>query len=326
MIARRVAIFVAALGALWTPLSATAEQARTVPRVGFLASSPQSEREEVFWLELRRLGYVKGQNIAVEYRSADGNFERLPELAAELVGLKVDVIVAVVTQASLAARKATATIPIVMVGVSDPVGSGLVASLARPGGNVTGTSTVAADVVGKQLELVHQLLPGVSRVAVLWNPANPVFQQQLLKETRAAATKLRIQLQLFEARAPDELDRAFVAIGKERPDAVLVLPDPMLASHAKRIADLAVKYRLPAVGGSRLHAEAGVLAAYGPDYIDGYRRAAVYVDRILKGARPAELAVEQTAKFELLINARTAKALGITVPPPLVARADEVMQ
>jgi ABC-type uncharacterized transport system substrate-binding protein len=326
MIARRVAIFVAALGALWTPLSAAAEQARTVPRVGFLTPSPQSVREEVFWQELRRMGYVEGKTITVEYRSADGNLDRLPDLAKELVGLKMDIIVAVVTQASVAAKRATATIPIVMVSVGDPVGSGLVASLAHPGGNVTGTSSAAGGVVGKQLELLQELLPGVSRVTALWNPANPVFQQQALNEARSAAAKRHVQLHFVEARSPDDLDRAFATITKERTGALWIMPDPMLASQAGPIADFAVKHRLPAVTGGRNFAEAGVIATYGPDFSEGSRRAAAYVDRILKGARPADLPVEQTAKFELLINARTAKALGITVPQSLIARADEVMQ
>jgi ABC-type uncharacterized transport system substrate-binding protein len=253
MIARRFAIFVAALGALWTPLSAAAEQARTVPRVGFLTPSPQSVREEVFWQELRRMGYVEGKTITVEYRSADGNLDRLPDLAKELVGLKMDIIVAVVTQASVAAKRATATIPIVMVSVGDPVGSGLVASLAHPGGNVTGTSSAAGGVVGKQLELLQELLPGVSRVTALWNPANPVFQQQALNEARSAAAKRHVQLHFVEARSPDDLDRAFATITKERTGALWIMPDPMLASQAGLIADFAVKHRLPAVtGGAQL--------------------------------------------------------------------------
>jgi putative ABC transport system substrate-binding protein len=318
-----LAVLVLGLGA--APPASDAQAPTRVPRIGYLAPVSLPAREEIFFQELRRLGYSEGQSIAIEYRSAGGRFERLPGLAAELVALKVDVIVAVVTQAALAAKKATGTIPIVMLGVSDPVGSGLIASLARPGGNVTGTSSTAAEVVGKQVELLRELLPGVSRVAALWNPANPVFQQQQLGEARAAAAKLRVPLHVVEVRTPAELDRAFTAMAKERADALLVLGDPLFASQIARIAELAVKHRLPTVGGSPDYAAAGILATYGPDYLDGYRLAATYVDRILKGARPAELPVEQTAKFELVINARTARALGVTIPQSLAVRADRVI-
>ena len=314
--------------ALWLPGAplCEAQPAGRVPRIGFLSPTRQPKNEEAFWQELRRLGHVDGKSIAVEYRSSDGNFERLPGLAAELVRLKVDVIVTYVTQASLAAKMATPTIPIVMIAVSDPVGSGLVGSLARPGGNVTGTSAFVADVVGKQLELVHELLPGTSRAAALWNPANRVFQQQQLKQASAAAAKLRMQLLYFEARTRDEIDRAFPAISNERAAALLVLGDPLFASHSARIAELAVRHRVPTVGASRAFAEAGVMATYGPDFVDAYRRAATYVDRILKGAKPADLPVEQSTKFELVINAKTVKALRTTIPPSLVARADVIIQ
>lgn len=313
------------LGVLSAPLLADAQRPSKVSRVGYLTPISQPAREESFRQELRRLGYAEGQNILIEYRSAGGSFERLPDLAATLVSLKVDVIVAVVTQATLAAKKATSTIPIVMVGVSDPVRSGLVASLARPGGNVTGTSSVATDVVGKQLQLLREMLPKASRVAALWNPANPVFQKLQLGEATAAAANLRVQLEFIEARTPDELDRAFVVIAKQRTDALLVLADPVLYVHAARIADLAAKHRLPAVGAAREFADAGGLMTYGPNYSDAYRRAATYVDKILKGARPADLPVEQPTKFELVINAKTARALGVTIPQSLVMRADQVI-
>jgi putative tryptophan/tyrosine transport system substrate-binding protein len=306
-----------------TPLAVAAQQ--RVPRIGFLIASP-TPNDDVFWQELRRLGYVTDKNISVDYRSADRKFERLADLAAELVRHKVDVIVAVVTQASIAAKQATDTIPIVMVGVSDPVESGLVGSLARPGGNVTGTSTRAADVVGKQLELVHELFPHVTRVAVLWNSANQVFQRQTVNEARGAAAKLRLQLQFFEARDLDELDRAFAAISQERLEAIMVLPDPVFGSHAKVIGDLSIKYRLPVVGGTRLYAKTGVLATYGPDYSESYRRAAAYVDKILKGARPADLPVEQNTKFELVVNAGSARALGVTIPQSVLLRASDVIE
>ena len=315
-----------ALMAVVVPALAGAQATTAIPRIGFLTPGAGSTGEEPFWAELRRLGYVEGKNIAVEYRSSHGDFEELPALAAELVRLKVDIIVAFVTQASLAAKQATATIPIVMVGVVDPVGSGLVSNLARPGGNITGTSGVGADVVAKQLELLRTILPNATRVAVLWNPGNRVFEQQLLNAARSAAPKLRLELKPVEARTPDDLDRAFLAISKDRPDALLVLADPMLGSQAKRIADLALRHRLPSVSMVRGYAEAGLVATYGQAYADSYRRAAAYVDRIFKGARPGDLPVEQPTKLELVINLKTAKTLGITIPQSLLLRADEVIQ
>jgi len=311
-------------GGVLTARLANAQNA--IPRIGFLTPGAGAANEEPFWAELRRLGYVDGKNIAVEYRSSQGDFARLPALAAELVRLKVSIIVAVVTQASLAAKQATATIPIVMIGVVDPVAAGLVSNLARPGGNITGTSGAGVDIVAKQLELVRTLLPNAARVAVLWNPSNRVFQQQILNEAKSAAPNLRLQLGTFEARTLDDLDGAFVAVSKDRPDALLILADPMLGSQAKRIADLAVRHRLPAVSMIRGYAEAGALATYGQSFADSYRRAAVYVDRILKGANAGDLPVEQPTKVELVINLKTAKALGITIPQSLLVRADEVIQ
>ena len=315
-----------ALGILSVPFPSDAQAPVRVFRVGFLTPVSQSAREELFRHELGRLGYVEGQNLAIEYRSADGNFERLPGLAGELVALKADVIVAVVTQAALAARRATSTIPIVMVGVSDPVASGLVTSLARPGGNVTGTSATVADIVGKQLELLREMLPGVSRVAALWNPANPVFQKQQLGETMTAAAALRVQLRLVEARTSDELDRAFTAIAGQRTDALLILGDPMFTLHRARIGELAARRRLPTVSGASEFADAGVLATYGPSFADAYRLAAPYVDRLLKGAKPADLPVERIAKFELVINARTVRTLGVTIPQSVAVRAERVIE
>lgn len=319
-------LVVALLGTLVPAGARGAELPAGTARIGYLAPIAQPVREDVFRQELRRLGHVEGQNLAIEYRSADGRLDRLPALAAELVRLRVDLIVAVVTQAALAAQKATSTIPIVMVGVADPVGLRLVASLARPGGNVTGTSTIAADVVGKQIEVLREMLPGLSRVGAVWNPGNPAFQRRVLEEVRTAATRLRLQLHAVEARRPEDLDRAVAAIVRQRADALFVLPDPVLAAHFARIAGLAVRHRLPVVGASRQTAEDGALMAYGPDYLEGFRRAAAYVDRILKGDRPASLPVEQTTKFELVINARTARALGVTVPQSLVLRADHIVQ
>ena len=269
---------------------------------------------------------MEGQNIVIEYRWADGNFERLPELAAELVRLKVDVIVAAVTQASLAAKNATGTIPIVMVAVANPVDSGLIASLARPGANITGTSSMTDEVVGKQLELLKETFPKISQVAALWNPANPVFQAIQRRETEVAARALGLQLHFLEAGGPDDIERAFAAMAKERTKALLVLIDPVFTSNRKRIADLAAKQRLPTVSGIREYVEAGCLIAYGPSFPDMYRRAAYYVDRILKGTKPADLPVEQPMKFELVINLKTAKQIGLTIPQSVLYRADKVIK
>ncbi len=308
------------------PAANAIAQSSAVPhRVGYLAPSAQPGREEIFRQELRRLGYTEGKNLTIEYRTAEGRFERLPALAEELIGLKVDVLVTVVTQASLAAKKATSTIPIVMVGVNDPVGAGLVASFARPGGNVTGTSATVAEVGGKQLELIRELRPKASRVGVLWNPANAVYQRQALAEVKAAAAKLKLRLQIAEARAPAEFDRAFATIAGQRVDALLVLGDPLFSPHASQLAELAVKHRLATVSSAREYVERGFLMAYGPSFTDAHRLSAVYVDRILKGARPADLPVEQVTKFELFINTRTARVLGLSVPQALVSRADQVL-
>jgi putative tryptophan/tyrosine transport system substrate-binding protein len=294
-------------------------------RIGFLTPSAPPQYEKAFWEELHRLGHVKDKTIVVESRSAEGRFDRLPALAAELVALKVDIIVAVVTQASVAARDATATIPIVMVGVADPVGAGLVKSLARPGANVTGTSIVAAEVVGKQLELLRQLMPRASRVAVLWNPANEVFQQQLWARANEAAAKLSLQLQPVRMRTPDDVEQAFATMRTARVNALLIMADPMLAGQATSIARLAAQDRMVAVGATRVFVEAGIVASYGPHFVDSFRRAAGYVDRILKGARPGDLAVEQSTTFELVINNGAARRLGLTIPQSVALRADQVI-
>jgi putative tryptophan/tyrosine transport system substrate-binding protein len=269
---------------------------------------------------------LEGRNIVVEYRFAEGKFDRLPDLAAELVRLEVDVIVAGVTQASLAAKGATRTNPIVMVGVSDPLGSGLITSLARPGANITGTSAMTGEVAGKSLELLKETVPKLSRVVVLWNPDNAIFQAQILRETQVAAGALGVELQTFAARGPDELDRAFAAMTRARAGALLVLPDSTLISQRARIVGFAEKSRLPAMYGTKEFVAAGGLMAYGPNYVDLYRRTATYVDKILKGTKPGDLAVEQPTKFELVINLKTAKALGLTILPTLLARADEVIE
>ena len=324
--------FITMLGgaaAAW-PLTARGQQAATIPRIGYLspgsASGGFQDRDEAFRQALRDLGYVENSTIAIQYRFAEGRFARLPELAAELVRLNVDVIVAVVTQASLAAKNATNSIPIVMVAVSDPVSSGLVASLRHPGANVTGTSGMTGEVVGKSLELLREAVPGISRVAVLWNPDNPVFQTQLLRGAQAAAAVLGVQLKTFGMQGPDELDRAFSAITAERADALLVLADPGLALHQQRIVAFAERSRLPAMYGIKEFAASGGLMTYAANMMDQFRRAASYVDKILKGAKAADLPVEQPTKFELVINLKTARALGLDVPTTLLGRADEVIE
>ena len=326
MIDRRTFLRSVAGGLLGASAVAKGQPASRIPRIGWLAPHSPPGLLTEFQKGLRELGYIEGQNLVIEYRWAHGNFERLPGLAAELVGLKVDVLVAVVTQAALEARNATRTIPIVMVAVSGPVESGLVTNLARPGGNITGTSSLSAAVVGKQLEALTELLPGISRIGVLWNPANRVYQEQQLTAARAAARSMGVELRFVEARRPDELERAFATLAGERAQGLLVLADPMFTSHAAMLAGLEVKHRLPAVTGAKAYVEAGVLMSYGPSFADASRRAAMYVDRILKGAKPGDLPVEQPTKFELVINLRTAKALGLAIPQSLLLRADEVIR
>lgn len=315
-----------ALAFVWS-FGARAQQAGQLPRIGYLSpSSLSAASTEAFRRGLRELGYVEGKSIVVVYRFAEGEFDRLPGLAAELVQLKVDLIVAVVTQASLAARDATKTIPVVIAAVSDPVGSGLVANLARPGANITGTSSMTTDVVGKSLEALKEAVPAAALVALLWNPRNAVFQEQMLREAQAAGRAMGIRLEIFAARGPGEFDSVFAAIAKERVGALLVLADPILIEHKSRIIEFAEKSRVPAIYGTRDHAVAGGLMAYGPDIAEQFRRAAVYVDRILKGAKPGDLPVEQPTKFELTINLKTAKSLGLTLPNSLLLRADDVIE
>src|SRR6266446_522623 len=318
-----VAIFILA-GAL----AADAQQAGKVPRIGFLGVTSPSDRPshlDAFRQRLRELGWVEGQNIVIDYRYAEGRVDRLPDLAAELVRLKVDLIVSGGTQGVTTAKNATETIPIVMIAVRDPVGTGLIASLARPGGNVTGVSGYAGlEIVAKQLELLKETVPKIRRVAILSNPAN-AYHQLAIREVNVAARSLGVRLQLLEARGPNEFDGAFAAMAKERVGALLVLSDAMLSSHRTRLADLAARSRLPAAYGVRESVEAGGLMSYGPSFLDLYRRSAAYVDKILKGAKPADLPVEQPTKFELVINLKTAKALGLTIPQRLLMRADQVI-
>ncbi len=323
-------ILILALCLLAAPLAAAAQPLEKVPRVGYLSPGSASDparlrRFEAFRQGLRELGYVEGQNIAIESRWAEGKYDRYHALAADLVRLKVDVIVAVGGAATQAAQRATRTIPLVMSVVIDPLGSGLVANLARPGGNVTGLSMMAPDLVGKQLEVLKEVVPKVSRVALLWNPANPGSAPQL-REAEAAARALGVRLQTLEARVPQEIDSAFAAMTSERAGALVVLVDAIFTNQVRQIAELAAKRRLPSIYGQREYAEAGGLMVYSSNPLDLERRAAIYVDKILRGAKPGDLPVEQPTKFELVINLKTAKALGLTIPQSLLFRADHVIQ
>jgi len=313
------------LSLILAPLAVGAQSAGKVYRIGILVPGSTSPQIQAFREGLRDLGYVEGQNLAIEYRSAEDRLERLPGLAAELVALKVDIIYANVTPAAQAAKNATKTIPIVFGASSDPVDYGLVASLARPGGNITGLSNTGADLSGKRLELLKEGVPGISRIAVLWNSANPIMARQL-RETEVAAQVLGAQLQVVDVRGPDDFARAFRAVTMGRPGALVVLADFLTVNHRGRIAEFAAKNRLPAISEFREFAAAGCLMAYGPSAPDLGRRAAVFVDKILKGAKPADLPVEQPTKFELVINLKTAKALGLTIPQSVLVRADEVIQ
>jgi len=315
---------------LAAPLAADAQQAGKVPRIGCLSLTSPSDRPpllDAFRQRLREIGWVEGQNIVIDYRYAEGQVDRLPDLAAELVRLKVDLIVASAgTQVATAAKNATETIPIVMIYVRDPVGTGLIASLARPGGNVTGVSGSAGlELFAKQLELLKETVPKIRRVAILSNPDN-AYHQLAIREVNVAARSLGVQLQLLEARGPNEFDAAFAAMAKERVEALLVLSDTIFGSHATRLADLAARSRLPATYGVREDVKAGGLMSYGPSLLDSYRQAATYVDKILKGAKPADLPVEQPMKFELVLNLKTAEALGLTIPPLILFQADEVIR
>jgi putative ABC transport system substrate-binding protein len=315
----------AVLTLLVTALPVLPQQPGKTARIGFLFFVTSPSLDEAFRQGLHELGYVEGQNIAIEYRSAEGKSERLPGLAAELVRLKVDVIVAASPPATEAAKGATSTIPIVFAVSGDPVAAGLVASLARPGGNITGLATISGDVLGKQLELLKGVTPKVSRVAVLQNPSNP-GHALMLPQAEGAARALGVQLQVLKARTPSEIEAAFAAMSSQRAGGVLVLRDALFRAQRAQIAALAAKRRLPAVYGLREEAEAGGLMAYGASVPHMFRRAATYVDKILKGAKPADLPVEQPTKFELVINLKTAKALGLTIPPSLLGQADQVIQ
>jgi len=307
---------------------ADAQQPKKLPRIGFLSaasSSAISARVEAFRQGLRELGYVEGKNIFIEWRFAEGKSDRLASLAAELVRLKVDVIVAEAPTSTRSAKQATVTIPIVMMFDDDPVGSGFVASLARPGGNITGLSTLSPEISGKQLEILKEVVPKLSRVGVLGDVTRPGIPQEL-REINVAADAFRVQVQYLEVRGSKDIEIAFRAAIKERVDAVLVLGSPVLTSERKQVVELAVKSRLPAIYAREEPVEDGGLMSYGVSIADLSRRTATYVDEILKGAKPADLAVEQPKNFELIINLKAAKQIGLTIPPNVLARADRVIR
>jgi ABC-type uncharacterized transport system substrate-binding protein len=307
---------------------AEAQQPKKVPRIGYLAGASHAAiafRLEAFRQGLRELGYLEGKNIGIEYRYSEGNFRRQKELAFELARANVDVIVTSGPASTRAAKEATATIPIIMTFDSDPVGSGSVASLARPGGNITGLSTLAPEISGKQLELLKEIVPKLSRVAVIGSSANP-GNAQVLKGMEAAAQVFSVKLQYLDILDPKELEAAFRTASNERADAMVVLAGTIIIAQRARIADLAIKSRLPSIYERREFVEAGGLMSYGISIIELDRRAATYVDKILKGAKPADLPVEQPTKFEMVINLKTAKQIGLTVPPNVLARADKVIK
>jgi putative ABC transport system substrate-binding protein len=320
-------VVVLALVLLTAPLAADAQPRAKVPRIGFLSFGPSGLQQalvDAFLQGLRGLGYTEGQNAAIEYRFAEERQERLPELAAELVQLKVDILVAP-SLAAYAAKQATQTIPIVMATSGDPVATGIVASLARPGGNITGLSLISPELAGKRLELLKEAVPGLVRVAVLWNATHPDKALEW-RETQVAAQALGVQLQSLEVRGPDDFDSAFAAAAREQAAALIVLGDPLTYAHRTHIVDLAAKSRLPAMYELREFAAAGGFLAYGPSVPDNSRRAATFVDKILKGAKPGDLPIERPIQFKLIINLKTAQALGLTIPPSLLFQADEVVK
>jgi putative ABC transport system substrate-binding protein len=310
------------------PATARTQQRSNVPRVGYLFSFTRAEGEHLWEAcrqGLRDLGYVEGQNIILEPRLAEGHNERLQNLATELVQLKVDVIVAAATPASRAVKAATSTIPIVFVAVGDPVKAGLVTSLARPGGNVTGLSLLTADLSGKRLSLLMETVRKVSRVAILMNPDNPI-SAVFFEETKLAARRFGVDLQPLDARSPKEIEQAFAIGAGQRVDAVIVFDDPVLWSYRAQIVALAAARKIPAVYGYRDFVDQGGLMSYGPDRPDQYRRTAIYVDKILKGAKPSDLPIEQPTKFELIVNRKTATSLGIELPASVIVGANEVIE
>jgi len=321
----RRAIIVLLVGlALASVHLAEAQQAKKIPRIGFIGVSA-GQNLAAFRQGLQELGYVEGQNIVVETRPVEGQSDRLTDLAAELVHQKMDVLVTGTTVVAQAAKKLTTTIPIVIVAIGDPVGTGLVTSLARPGGNVTGLSGLAPELSGKRLELLKEAFPKISRVAVLWN-ANSPSNAISWKETQAAALPLAVQLQSLQVRSPDDFERAFRAAASKHAEALITIRDALTNIHSKEIVAFAAKNRLPAMYPTAEYAENGGLMSYAPDFREIFRRAAVYVDKILKGTKPADLPVEQPTKFEFIVNLKAAKQIGLTIPPNVLVRADKVIK
>ena len=323
-------VIAGALCVILVPLSfaAHAQQPKKVPRVGYLGANPRSTssaRIEAFRQGLRELGYVEGKNIIIEWRFAEANPDRLRTFAAELVRLPVEIIVTAGPASNRVAKQATATIPIVLGFDDDPVGSGYASSLARPGGNVTGLSTLAPEITGKQLELLREVVPKLSRLAVFGN-ATQLGNPQALREVTIAADAVSVQLQYLEVRTAKDIETAFEAADKEHADGMLLLGSPLILSQRRQIADLAAKGRLPTMSGRPEYVEDGGLLFYGANYIDLFRRAATYVDRILKGAKAADLPVEQPKKFELIVNLKAAKQIGLTIPPSVLARANKIIR
>jgi len=323
---RRSALALAALSLVILPCGTGAQTAGKVYRVGYLSMAPgPSPRSEALQQGLRALGYVEGQNLTIEYRWADGKVERAQSEAAELARAKVDVIVTGGPQTTRVARDATTTIPIVMAVDYDPVGAGFVASLARPGGNVTGLSAINPELSGKRLELLKAAVPRLSRLAVVWNPAEP-NSESYVRETQSAARTLDVQVQSLEIHSVQDLEKAFRAASRDHANALSVLTDPVTLYHRKEVVDLAAKHRLPAIYSERLFVEAGGLMSYGANDRELHLRAAAYVDKILKGAKPSDLPVELPTKYELVISLKTAKVIGLTLPPALLARADDIIR
>jgi putative ABC transport system substrate-binding protein len=317
-----------ALGVFAESLAADAQPSKSMARLGFLGSSSVERdkgRVEAFYQRLQELGWMDGRNLSIEQRFAAGQFDKLPALAAELVRLKPDVLVVSGAPAAHAAKNATRVIPIVMTNAADPVGTGLVASLARPGGNLTGLSDFNAGVVVKRLEIFKEIIPSATRVAVLFNPGNPTNPLQL-KLIQEAAPTLRVRLFPLEVRRVDDIEAGFAAMRRDSAEALMILGDPLLGSQMRRILDLTAKNRLPSTYGAREAVDIGGLMSYGPNFVDLYSRAATYVDKILKGAEPGNLPVEQPTKFELVINMRTAKTLGLTIPQSMLLRADHLIE
>ena len=319
-------VLIIALSLLCAPLAVEAQRPAKVPRIGYLsAGSPASPTVEAFRQGLHELGWVEGQNIVIEWRHTEGTFDRFPDLAAEFIRLRVDVIVSTAGVSIPVLKHATQTIPIVMLNVSDPVQSGLVASLAQPGGNITGVANLTHELNQKRLELLKETVPSITRMAVLWDPSRSGHVQGV-KDLEAMAQSRGVQLQPLAVQSLDDLERAFVAMRRDRADALLVFGSALHGLHIRRIADLALQGRLPTIYEYRELAEVGGLMTYGPNMRDMIRRAAYYVDKILKGAKPEELPVERPMKFDLIINLQTAQALGITIPPHLLVLADEVIR